>query len=134
MKWLTWDRLKSVFGLFGVLAMAFWTVAQYTTSVSFEAKRPFLIKQLELCFEASRTVATLAVTDDALSWDKARIRFWELYWGELAIVEDDEVAAAMVEFAPNLEGKIGANLPITDLAPEAIKFSHECRALIKKSW
>jgi hypothetical protein len=41
-----------------------------------------------MTFEASDTVARLATEIDPIKWEKARLTFWRLYWGTLAIVED----------------------------------------------
>ena len=61
-------------------------------------RRPFLEKQLELCFAASEAAAQLVTEPDPVEWEKARLVFWRLYWGVLSIVEDPEVESAMVKF------------------------------------
>ena len=49
---------------------------------------PFLKKQLDLCFLATETASRLASETDPVEWEKARVTFWRLYWGQLSIVEN----------------------------------------------
>ena len=82
-----------------------------------ESRRPFLEKQPLFYFETVRVTAKLAtlprtgVSDkgpgDKETWDWAKRRFWELYWGELGVVESREVAAAMVRFGQVLTNMDG---------------------------
>jgi hypothetical protein len=53
----------------------------------FEARKPYLKQQMELCINASESAAVLASTHDYAMWEKARERFWVLYWRPLSIVE-----------------------------------------------
>jgi hypothetical protein len=99
-------------------------------------RRPFLEKQLELCFAASDAAARLPTEPDPLEWEKARLAFWRLYWGVLSIVEDPEVESAMVKF-----GKLIPNRPVAGSATHGDKMkntsyelAHAIRRLILKSW
>jgi len=109
---------------------------------------------LNLCREASDTVATLASiaprpSANVLSptekiedaWQLARIRFEQLYWGSLAIVENKNVEAEMVAFRQvliPLESEIRAgsltDLPRASLQRAALNIAHACRDLISESW
>jgi hypothetical protein len=46
-------------------------------------RRPFLQKQLELCFEAADAAARLATETDSSEWEIARLKFWRLCWPSL---------------------------------------------------
>jgi hypothetical protein len=93
-----------------------------------EATRPFLEKQLTLYGEAALICAKLATdpTDD-----KARARFWELYWGELALVENAGVERAMVSFKNALVITPDDQDALTDCALEVAK---ACRLSLARSW
>jgi hypothetical protein len=52
-----------------------------------ELSRAFYEKQLDLYLESSRIAARLAAVKDDAEREKNIARFWELYWGELALVE-----------------------------------------------
>lgn len=99
-------------------------------------KRPFLEKQLQLCFEATDLCARLATEKDVTEWEKARAGFWRLYWGPLCIVEDPEVEKAMVAIG-ELVPRPGANppsLPMVSLGPMAMAVARASRALVLESW
>ena len=58
----------------------------------------FLERQLELYFEVAAVTGKIATASEGADKELAKRRFRELYWGELAVVEDFEVQRAMVEF------------------------------------
>ena len=78
-----------------------------------EATRPFLERQFQLYVETSQVVAVLVTPASDEQHNKARIRFEELYWSELALVEDQQVAGAMRDFRDALEQE--QNLPNASL-------------------
>jgi hypothetical protein len=62
----------------------------------FESRRPFLELQLKLYTETAQVAGKLAVADiGGDEYRKALYRFWELYWSELAVVEEQRVELAM---------------------------------------
>ena len=95
-----------------------------------EATRPFLDRQLKLYTEATQAAATLATSASEKELSEARQRFWALYWGELALVEDKRVEAAMVQLGRALEqGKAGSALQGLSL-----ELAHACRDSLAESW
>jgi hypothetical protein len=95
-----------------------------------EATRPYLDKQLALYTEATKVTATIATSADSQEIEKAKKRFRELYWGELALVERSDVARAMVAFREALDTKKGQDA----LAPLALDLAHACRDELAASW
>jgi hypothetical protein len=91
--------------------------------------KPFLEKQLELYSEATRVASQVAMKLGK-EGDEARARFWELYWGELALVENPEVENAMVEMSEALE----SGAPVTTLRSKSLRIAHACRQSLDKSW
>ncbi|WP_162917088.1 ATP synthase subunit B family protein [Dongia deserti] len=75
---------------------------RYAESRRIEATRPFLEMQLKLYTEAAQVTSRIATGSGDTSADQRR--FWELYTGELSMVEDGAVSKAMVEFGTALEG------------------------------
>ncbi len=71
-----------------------------------ETAKPLWSAQLNLYIEAAEVAATIATTTNIESRDKAEARFWVLYWGPLAAVEDvgltkpqsPKIEAAMVRY------------------------------------
>src|SRR5262249_55671176 len=95
-----------------------------------EATRPYLDKQLTLYTEATKVTVTIATSSDNKEIEKATRRFWELYWGELGLVEHDNVEKAMVDFGRALKDKKGQNV-LTGLA---LDLARACRAELAASW
>ena len=72
------------------------TVRRDAETRNLEARKQYLTRQLDLYTEATRAAAKLGTAPpDSPEYLKARTRFWELYWGELSMVENREVEAAM---------------------------------------
>ena len=100
-----------------------------------ESQKPFLELQLKRYDEATQATADLAILPrDGTKWSEARTRFWELYWGQLGLVEDRDVAAAMAEFQQALKQFEDNKGSQQQLAPLALKIAHACRRSIEKSW
>jgi hypothetical protein len=90
-----------------------------------EATRPFLEMQLKFYTEAAHVAARIAASGDQSTVG----RFWELYYGELALVENNEVAAAMKDFGDALTA--GKH---TELNTLALELTDRMRASLAKSW
>lgn len=150
------DLLVKALGAAGVVASIVWSVVQYKDTVERqiternanfetemaqmrrEARMPFLERQLDLYIEAAQVASRIATTSDVEERDVAIARFRELYWGDLAVVEDAEVAAAMVEFRNRLERALASRerepFAGAGLERAAIAIAHACRDSIQKSW
>ncbi|HXG23739.1 MAG TPA: hypothetical protein VNJ09_04220 [Chthonomonadales bacterium] len=111
-----------------------------------ERQQPFLQKQLELYFEASQTTAVLATSHDKTAWAKAYNRFWELYWGNLSIVEspyrqkeERAVEQKMVDYGGILKETGGDMSKLTEeqrnqLEQASLSLAHACRDDIQETW
>jgi hypothetical protein len=88
-----------------------------------EARKPFFSKHLDLCSEASNAASTITTTNDPKNRQAAIENFWRLWDGPLAIVEDNRVAFAMIEFGECLKKRECKSR----LAVLSIQLSHSCR-------
>ena len=96
-----------------------------------EATKPFLERQLKLYTEATQAAATIATSKQAEEINIASTKFWSLYWGELALVEDKGVEAAMIEFGEAMKtGSVGQQ----QLQENSIAPAHACRDSLADSW
>ena len=131
------DAWAKALSVLGAVIVFVWGVIQFVASYHaqaetrrVEATRPFLERQLNLYTEATRAAAILATSDNVDELESARKKFWSLYWGELALVEDKRVEAAMVEMGRALEaGGKGQQLQRHSLA-----LAHACRDSLAESW
>ena len=99
-----------------------------------EIRRPFLERQLTLYFEAAKVASQITNPLDQRERKFAVQRFWQLYWGELAVVEDPEVAGAMVAFGRELRASGDRGRNSSDLQKLGLELSHACRSSLQKSW
>ena len=123
--------------ILGAVATFAWGVFQYvennkkqSESRRIEATKPFLERQLKLYTEATQSAATLATSEEPSEKVAAIKRFWSLYWGELALVEDKDVEAAMVALGKGLDRQ--ASPP--ELKQLSLKLAHACRDSLALSW
>ncbi|MEN3974164.1 hypothetical protein [Emcibacter sp. SYSU 3D8] len=126
-----------ILAILGAVATFAWGVFQFTTvqhqqaeTRRIEARKPFLDKQLVLYTEATKNAATLATSDDEAELARAAQAFWSLYWGELALVEDRGVEAAMVGFGRGLQ----AGADKGEIRQLSLKLAHACRESLAESW
>jgi hypothetical protein len=98
---------------------------RYAESRRIEATRPFLEMQLKLYTEAALIASRIAHTSD----EGTVGRFWELYYGELALVENNDVAKAMVDFGNAL--KTGKRTGLENLS---LALTRSMRKSLAKSW
>lgn len=145
---LNFDEWLKLVGVIGALISFLWSVHQWrdkaadelrqaksendrlAKSRKIEATKPFLEKQLGLYTETLHAVAVLSTTTVADERAKATKLFWELYFGEMAIVENREVEAAMVGLGRAL--KRGASQ--ADLQDLALTLDDACRKSLDRSW
>ena len=111
-------------------------LAKQVEAARIEAQKPFLQRQQELYFAAAVAASRLATLDLGPERDAARKRFYELYWGELSIVEDKLVEKAMVRFADTLDDfeqkkfdKDSGTPKVDklDLQQKSLELAHACR-------
>jgi hypothetical protein len=100
----------------------------------FEARRPFLDLQLKLYTETAQVAAKLAVANlGSDDWQKAVFRFCELYWSELAVVEDKKGEAAMVKVGDTL-GKVQEGQPRQILENPVLALARALRDGLSLEW
>ena len=118
------------------LITAFVGIWHFTQQQREANQEPFLKKQLELSFDASETVAKLATETNSSEWEKARMHFWQLYWGSLSAVENRTVEAAMVVLGQIVPDHPidSSKLPMSCLRGPSYYLSHTLRDLVLASW
>jgi hypothetical protein len=89
------DKILKLIAICGAAVTFMWGLFQYFDGREreadvrrIEAMKPFLDRQLELYTEATQVTAAIAVSTDTAERTLALQRFWRLYYGELALVED----------------------------------------------
>ena len=145
---LTFDQWLKFFSIAGAIGSFVWGVwvwqdkaekertqarldaARYAETRRVEAAKPFLDKQLALFTEATQVASFIANAPSRESAARKIERFWQLYWGELALVERGDVAKAMIAFGNGLTGQ----QPQGVLRGLALDLAHACRDELAVSW
>ena len=101
-----------------------------------KSKVIFLKKQFELYFEAVSVVSRLANSNHYENRKDDLQRFWQLYWGDLGMVEDPKVEQAMVEVGKILTTKDEYTLAdkMSRLKDASLELSHCVSKSLEASW
>lgn len=142
------EKTLKVFALVGAVGSFLWGVfvwrddrqrereaakneqAQMSEARRIESTKPFLEHQLKLYNQATEAASVLATSDDRTKRELAVAKFWQLYWGELALVESREVEAAM----KNLGDALDSSADKRTLKGLSLKLAHACRVSLDRSW
>ena len=110
--WLTPKDLSAFVGVVALIGGAIAFFYHWHTDIDArnrEARKPFLIMQLELyrkAVQATSSIVSLYADrnkdDTKAKYQESIEKFWELYFGELSIVESEDVETAMVLFGRSL--------------------------------
>lgn len=116
--------LKATTGIVAVCGLVF-GIVKFMQIQQIEASRPYLEKKLEWCEEAVEMASSVANAKDGA--DAEEQRFWELYWGVMGLVENEQVTKAMVEFGDELQAN-------RNLKAKALAIAHACRLEMSRDW
>src|ERR1700686_1520426 len=95
-----WDLRIKIATLVAAAIGGVWALCSYRLTTEKEFRRPLWDKQLSLYFDASVAAGKIATLPASSKDRESSISdFWNLYFGPLVVVEDDEnVCKAMVDF------------------------------------
>lgn len=126
--------ISTAIALFAVLIPAAIGFLNYSMAVQRDSKKPFLDKQLTLYFEASQAASQLATLPEGKERKQANTKFWELYYGQLSLVESPEVENAMDKFGEALQRYEKKESGLRELQQLSLNVSHACRDSLSESW
>jgi hypothetical protein len=122
-----WDIIIKVVGLLGSAVAIF----AYFDKRELDFRKPFWDEQLKLYFEATDTVSKVANLPAGPDRDKAIARYWELSYGSLRVVEDNEnVSKAMVAFGACLARDCNQ----AALQNLSLNLADACKLSISETW
>jgi len=103
-----------------------------------EAQKPLLDRQLALYFETAQVAGRMLTTPlTAPAWDDNETRFWQLYWSELSLVENQDVERAMLSECMNLlnyKKSKGNETDKANLEATTYVLAHVIRDSIRDGW
>jgi hypothetical protein len=108
------------------------TVRRDAETRNLEARKQYVTRQLDLYTDATRAAAKIATSKpESPEYTKAFDRFWELYWGELSMIETTRVEAAMKNMGDCLLNK---GCRCGDLQHCSLELANACRRSLADSW
>ncbi|PCI04763.1 MAG: hypothetical protein COB77_07630 [Gammaproteobacteria bacterium] len=118
------SQLKTITALIAILGLIF-SVYQFIQIQKIEAAKPYLVKKLAWCEEIVEITAFIATAETN---PKAELlRFKQMYWGVLGLVEKNELSKAMVSFDNALEAR-------DSLGIKSLTIAHACRKELTTEW
>ena len=135
-----WDLVLKAASAIGFIVAALFSYHQYLDTAMREARKPFLEKRLQLCLEAADSAATIATSPKPDDVATAVVTLDRLYWGSMAIVDNQPIASAMKNFHDAIKTRVpegdsmGTKRSRETLTPLSEKIAHECRDLMIESW
>ena len=113
-----------------------WTVYTYVHTREKDFYSTYWNHKLELFMQTSAAASTMATTDSPVEFKKAQTTFWELYYGQLSLVEGSVVKEAMEDFADLVpdEGDPLPSLPATDLQDPAYDLTVQLKGELGSAW
>lgn len=105
---------------------------QFLTEFERSNKKPFLEMQTKYYVEMLETVAKIAHPKDDLERSEATRRFWQLYVGASALVEDRQVEDKISAISVCLRQRQGC--PDIDIEAHSLSLSQAIRTSLVESW
>ena len=94
-----WEIALKTLTLLGAVVAAVWAYHTYTDTKEKEFYSTFWNTKLSLFLETSSAASTMATTESLDEFNKARTKYWELFYGRLSLVEGEGVKQAMMSFS-----------------------------------
>lgn len=96
-----------------------------------ESSRPFLEKQLQLYSELVSVASKICTHKNEDSRQPSIERFWELYWGEIGLIDNSDVQQALESFGQAVAYKTN---DFSSLRQRCVELTVACRKSLAKSW
>lgn len=113
---------------------------EYFEKAENDYRKPLWEKQLNYYLEATEATAKIATLQNdpsdtgKIELARARMKFWELYYGELVVVEDGDVSQAMVNFGKCLRDYQDMKCDQKHLQELSLALAKACRSSVSTSW
>ena len=130
---LRWEKQRFWLTAVGGLLLFFIGLWQFSITSRNDFAKPLLTKQLDLCIEASESAARLAqeAEPDLSAKNPTAATYLSLYYGKLAVVEDQCLYQSMVRF----KGQVFDKRPSSVSSPRAaLQIAFACRRMLTKGW
>lgn len=107
---------------------------QYLSTRQNEFRKTFWAEQLGMYRKVCSAAAAIAIASNIDSVKTERKVFWNLYWGELSIIEHPEVKDAMAEYGTQLNLVEAYRAAPASLKLLSFDLARACRLSLAKTW
>jgi hypothetical protein len=136
------DRPSAILGLIAIFVAAIWIVYVFFAKNTRDPAQKYYELKLSLSVEAARIAAQIATSNSDKVVRQAALRFDELYFGELVLIEDEKLERAMVVYrkliAPqdvmDIEELASGQVDRSQLRRAALEVSRAAFDLLQPSW
>jgi len=131
-----WDLVIKGLTLVGVVVAAVWAYHTYTDTKEKEFYSAFWNAKLTLFLETSSAASTMATTESLDEFNKARTKYWELFFGRLSLVEGLSVKVAMESFSALVPTGLMEQkaLPLKSLQQPAYRLTSALKQELGHAW
>jgi hypothetical protein len=116
------------------IATALIGIWQYGSTKRSEFRKRFWEEQLQIYKRTCAAAATIATAEAIAKVEQERRAFWQLYWGELSILESKAVKTAMERFGNQLLIVEAGKADPRTLEDLSYELARACRMSLKKTW
>lgn len=127
------NRLKLVTAMVAVITIIV-GVGQYIYSTRTDFRKIFWKEQYVLYGQACSAAAKIAMAGSINEVPRAHAKFWNLYWGELSIVEHPNVKDAMVQYGEQLKLVEAGSAKPWSLKQLSYHLARACRKSLAETW
>ncbi|ADE55904.1 hypothetical protein [Coraliomargarita akajimensis] len=120
--------------LFGVLVSSIWAYLKYNDTKEKEFYTYYWNQKFQLFLDTSEAAAVMATTSDLQTFRQARSKYFELFYGQLSLVEGPGVKSAMEAFAPLVPREASPKLPASQLEQPAYKLTIQLKNELLLAW
>ncbi|MCH7962536.1 MAG: hypothetical protein IH852_01205 [Bacteroidetes bacterium] len=119
-------------GVCGLVIASLFALWKYTDNAEKQFKKPYWENKLKIYLEVADVISSIAELNEGPEREKTIQKYWTLYFGKLAVVEDPVVEMLMIGFSNCLDGTSECNK--CELRKRALQTSHAMREALGKSW
>ncbi|MCR9096080.1 MAG: hypothetical protein NXI30_17790 [bacterium] len=124
------DSIFKVLAWLSVVCGGVWGWLRYVEQAKRDSQSHFREQQIRLYLESAEVVGAIAASEPSSAREEIERRFWTLYYGPLAVVQEAQVTSSLVDFADALR----KGRKKTTLRTKSLAFSKACRATIEETW
>jgi hypothetical protein len=132
-----WELVLKGLTIIAAVVAAIWAYHTYGDTKEKEFYTTFWNAKLTLFLETSSAASTMATTQSVDEFNKARAKYFELFFGRLSLVEGSTVKAEMESFAGNVPAP-GAveqkDLPLNALQQPAYRLTLVLKEELGRAW